>query len=304
MATSNDITVLLQDWQAGDSAASDELFELVYKELRRIAQKRLSGENRNHTLQATEIVHEIFPQLARQRQPWQNRSQFYALASECMRRFLVDHARARQRQKRGGAEQYRIPLSDLKETEICRVENFEEVLAVDRALEKLGEMDETAAIIIKHRYFGGLAREEIADLLEVSPATVDRAYRSAKAWLRRELAFEFSPYLLHGGQITKPVEFIKNLRSDSANHLARRIGSVLPTELRAAIDRDAENAPELLTSIIEATNKLLLGAPLFPHATIKEITGEAAENLSVEDTIKLNRRLLEAAFPGALTTLF
>ena len=302
MTDSNDITALLQEWQAGAPSAPDELFELVYRELRRIAQKRLNGENRNHTLQATELVHEVFPQLARQRQPWQNRSQFYALASECMRRFLVDHARTKQRIKRGG-EQFQVPLSDLKATEICRIENFDEILAVDRALEKLHELDETAAIIIKHRYFGGLAREEIADLLGVSPATVDRQYRSAKAWLRRELAFQFSPYLLHAGQITKPNEFFEQLRGGLGNQFAHQFAARLPAELQTQIKNARADQTELLFAVVEATNKLLLGAVIFPDETVRQITGRSAANLEVEDLIRLNRQLLEAAFPSVITLL-
>lgn len=305
MTQTADITLLLQAWQAGDTKAQDELFQIVYAELRRIAQRRLRGENRAHTLQATEVVHEVFPQLAKQRQPWQNRSHFYALASECMRRYLVDYARTRGRQKRGG-DFFQVSISDLKQTEICRIENFDEVLAVDKALQKLAQLDETQALIIKHRYFGGLAREEIAQILEVSPATVDRAYRLAKAWLKRELVFEFSPYLLRISQIKSPTTFLA-LIQQGGNIYADSLRAQLPNEI---YDQLAQHGISRLPSVLEIVNKIMLGKLLFPATIIENLLPydkaavPAKENLPVEEIVRLNRRLFEAAFPAIIEKIF
>lgn len=308
MAQTYDITLLLQAWQNGDAKAQDELFQTVYGELRRIAQNRLRGEGRKNDLQATEIVHEIFPQLAKQRQPWQNRSQFYALASECMRRFLVDHARTRRRQKRGG-DAYQVSFADLKPTEICRIENFDEVLAVNDALDKLAELNKMQADVIKLRYFGGLAREEIGGLLDVSPATIDRSYRVAKAWLRRELAFQFSPYLLRTSEIKSPAGFV-GLFKDSENMYGNILRLQLPEDRLTQL-RNAENDGEsLLPALVGVVNKLMLSNLLFPVALIDDLplNGETKQlvrtQLPVEETIRLNRRLFEAAFPNVVERIF
>lgn len=289
MSASDHITTLLQSWQNGDETARDELFELIYRELRRIAAARLRNEMRPNSLQATELVHEIYPQLARQRQPWQNRSHFYALASECMRRFLVDRARTKHRQKRGG-DAVKISLSDLKPSEICRIEKDDEVLAVDRALEKLSKTDETAATIIKHRYFGGMNREEIAEVLDVSPSTVDRTYRFAKAWLKRELAFEFSPYLLNLGQIKDAAEFVRQIK------FAETWREKLPESLLKKID-DGQNAVDLLPEIVAEINKSLLGDQ-------KKNSSADKTEIMPESLIKTNRFRLEETFDGQITRLF
>jgi RNA polymerase sigma factor (TIGR02999 family) len=299
---SDHITALLQRWQTGEAGAQEELFQIVYRDLRRIAGSRLRQELRPHTLQATELVHEIYPQLARQRASWQNRSQFYAIASECMRRYLVDHARTKQRQKRGGEEAFKISLSDLGPTELCRIETGDEVLAVDRALSKLKALDETAATVIKYRYFGGMNREEIAEVLQVSPATVDRTYRFAKAWLKRELAFEFSPYLLSDGQITDKAGFIGQLRLSSGNQLAFRWREVLPAQILTELDdiNEAGKDTDLCPKIVAEINKSLLGS-LFQ---------KGGDDLSDQETqmmpdaqISHNRRMLEEAFAGKLLKL-
>ena len=301
MSESDQITALLQRWQTGDAGAQEELFQIVYRELRRIAGSRLRHELRPHTLQATELVHEIYPQLARQRASWQNRSHFYALASECMRRYLVDHARNRQRQKRGG-EAFKISLSDLKPTEICRIETDDEVLAVDRSLSRLKELDETAATVIKYRYFGGMSREEMAEILQVSPATVDRTYRFAKAWLKRELAFEFSPYLLSDGQITDRSGFIEQLKPGSGNQLALRWREVFPVQILSEID--AVTGPETdadpLPKIVAEINKSLLGS-LFQNRS-DDLSNQPTE-LMPEAQISHNRRMLEEAFAGRILKL-
>ena len=301
MSDSDQITILLQQWQNGDNRAQEQLFQIVHGELRRIASNRLRQELRPNTLQATDLVHEIYPQLARQRSLWQNRGHFYAIASECMRRYLVDHARTRQRQKRGG-EAFKISLSDLNATEICRIEPDDEVLAVNNALFKLTLIDETAATVIKYRYFGGMKREEIAEILEVSPATVDRTYRFAKAWLKRELAFEFSPYLLSTGQITDKAGFIGQLKTNSGNLLALRWRLVLPDEILTGLDAagEQEAVADLLPKIVAAINKSLLGS--VPQNSGDDLSFEQTE-LMPEAQITQNRRMIEEAFSGKILTL-
>ena len=303
MSDSNHITTLLQRWQSGDASAQDELFQIVYGELRRIAGSRLRNEMRPNTLQATELVNEIYPQLARQRQLWQNRSHFYAIASECMRRYLVDHARTRSRQKRGG-DAYKISISDLKPTEICHIEMDEEVLAVDRALSKLAELDETAATVIKQRYFGGMKREEIAEVLEVSPATVDRTYRFAKAWLKRELAFEFSPYLLSVGQICDKTNFLRQLRRDNNNPAVAVWRDILPDDLLDKIENTvaAGNIENLLIAIVAELNKNLLGS-LYNSQSADNNSSDDKTEILHETLIKSNRRMLENAFDGRIIRL-
>lgn len=298
MSESDRITTLLQNWQSGDSAAREDLFALVYKELRRIAGGRLRNEMRPHTLQATEIVNEIYPKLAQQRAPWKNRGQFFAIASECMRRYLVDYARAKRRDKRGG-DPVRVSLSDLKPTEICKIESDDEVLAVDRALDKLGELDETAATVVKYRYFGGMKRDEIAEILEVSPSTIDRTYRFAKAWLKRELTFEFSPYALNEGQITDKREFLERLRNGKGNKLSLHWRNALSERVLSVIDLDdgRENTGELLGQIVSEFNNLILGAMA---QSIDEDISSAKTEIVSENEFPLTRQTLDRAFEGCV----
>lgn len=302
MSESDHITTILRRWQTGDDAAQEELFELVYRELRRIAAARLRGEGRNHSLQATELVHEIYPQLARQRAAWQNRSQFFALASECMRRFLVDYARSRTRQKRGGEEARRISVSDLKPTEICRVETENEILAVDRALARLEKINELHAAVIKYRYFGGMNREEIAEALETSPSTVDRAYRFAKAWLKRELAFEFSPYLLSADQIKNKPEFVRRLKSGAGDAAIHKWRDVLSDDLLAEIEAADTEAQvnNTLPKIVAEINRSMLGEL---YQTGGGDPANAQTEVLPDAQIKQSRRRLEDAFGGQITRL-
>ncbi len=301
MSESNNITALLQRWQAGEAGAQDELFQLVYRELRRIAQNRLRHEPHPNTLQATELVHEIYPQIARQNAPWQNRNQFYALASECMRRYLVDHARNRTRQKRGG-EFFKVTLSDLNVTEICRIKKDDEVLGVDRALTKLSQFDEMSANVIKHRYFGGLQRAEIAAIMEVSPSTIDRAYGFAKAWLKRELTFEFSPYLLSAGQIKDKPGMAGELRFDSGNLPARQWREVFSPPLLDEIDSAEASAERLLPLIVAEINKYMLGSLAAAGSGGDHLGGDRTQLLP-DAHIKTARRRLEESFPGMIERL-
>jgi RNA polymerase sigma factor (TIGR02999 family) len=157
---------------------------LVYEEMHRLARGKLRYERVNHTLNTTALVHEAYLKLVQiDRVEWQSRSHFLAIASQAMRRILVDHAQRRNRQKRGGGE-VAVPL---EEAEILPDEGAEQVLAIDRALRKLEAMNPRHSRIVEYRVFGGLTIEETAAALDVSPATVKREWALLRAWLRREL---------------------------------------------------------------------------------------------------------------------
>ena len=179
-----DVTLLLGKLKHGDQAAMAELVPIVYKELRRLAGHYLRGERIGHTLQPTALVHEVYLRLVGQQQAdWQNRAQFMAVAAQLMRRILVDHARQRNAVKRG------VPIALGLEADRQRkaTDGLEEVLAVDEALTRLSQFDPQQCRVVEMRYFGGLAVEEIAEVLGISPRTVDRDWAMAKAWLRAEL---------------------------------------------------------------------------------------------------------------------
>ena len=163
----------------------NDLFTLVYDELRRIAARQLRGERPEHTLCTTALVHEAWLELAKlNRIQWQNRAHFLALASQAMRRVLVDYAVARRRQKRGGGQ----PLQPLEDDALALVkERAEDLLALDEALERLNAMNERHARIVECRFYGGMSVEETAEALGVSPATIKRDWSTARAWLNREL---------------------------------------------------------------------------------------------------------------------
>ena len=184
-ATSEGITRLLNAWQQGDAGARDQVFVLVYKELRRRAAGQLRREREGHTLRPTALVHETYLRLMGQdRVEWQNRAQFFAIASETMRRVLVDHARERKAQKRAGGA-VRVALED----DVATVEPREvDLIALDGALDALAAMDARQSRVVEMRFFGGLENEEIAEVLGVSRATVDRDWRFARTWLYRRLA--------------------------------------------------------------------------------------------------------------------
>jgi RNA polymerase sigma factor (TIGR02999 family) len=193
------ITRLLLDWSAGNESALASLLPLVYDELRAMAAHHLRMERHAHTLQRTALVHEAFLRLVDQKQVgWKNRSQFFSLASRIMRRILVDHARRRLSQKRGGGaeplrmdetnaqhgEQHRDGLNALQLTEDPRVD----LEGIDQALKRLEAMDPQLGKLVELRFFGGLSIEETADVLGISSATVKREWVSARAWLQVELA--------------------------------------------------------------------------------------------------------------------
>jgi RNA polymerase sigma factor (TIGR02999 family) len=172
-------------------AKADELMPQVYEELRRLAGNYLRRERPGQTLQATALVHEAFLRLSREKnQPWQNRTHFLAIAALSMRQILVQRARARHAEKRGGGAD-RITLDDavMAEREDERVGGVD-VLALDTALEKLAALDAQQAKIVELRYFGGLTVEEVAETLDISPATVKRHWSLARAFLKKELSQE------------------------------------------------------------------------------------------------------------------
>lgn len=199
------VTQLLAKWRGGNEAALGELTALIYQELRALAQRHLRRERPNHTIQRTALVHEAFVRLINQQSvDWQSRAHFFALASNLMRRILVDHARARLAEKRGGGaavvslDEIMSPLdaedagasgsAHVPEPQHIDGETDDDVAAIDTALTRLASLDERQARIVEMRYFGGLTIEETAEVLGISDATVKREWTLARAWLRRELA--------------------------------------------------------------------------------------------------------------------
>ena len=180
-----DVTQLLLAWGRGDEAALADLTARVHAELRRIARRYMAGERKGHTLQTTALVTEAYLRLIdSQRVKWQNRAHFFAVSAQLMRRILVDHARSRRYQKRGGGV-HRVTLN---ETLFAPQEQGEDLVAVDDALTALAHFDPRKAKVVELRFFGGLSVEETAQVLAVSADTVLRDWRLAKAWLRREIA--------------------------------------------------------------------------------------------------------------------
>ena len=183
-AAPKDITVLVQRFAAGDAQAADELVPLLYKDLRRMATYYLRRERHDHTLQPTALVHEAYLRLMNQKDAkWQNRSQFFAVAARFMRRILVDYARRHDSVKRGGAK----PKVSIEEAFALSKETPEDLLALNELLADLSKIDAQQEQIVEMRIFAGLTIEEVADLLNISPATVKRDWKMAKAWLSREM---------------------------------------------------------------------------------------------------------------------
>jgi RNA polymerase sigma-70 factor, ECF subfamily len=182
-----EITALLKRWTGGDRDALARVLPLVYAELRRIAARQLSSEDAAHSIDPTDLVHALYLELVEQRRAtWLNRTQFFAVVAQMMRRILVDHARARLAAKRGGTT-VTVSLASLVSDPAAAETPVSDVLSIDRALERLAARDSEHARIVELRFFAGLSIEETADVLERSPATVKRAWRVAKAWLFREL---------------------------------------------------------------------------------------------------------------------
>src|SRR6202790_806483 len=178
------ITKLLQAWGQGQDAALDELLPLVHQELRRLARRYMFGEHPGHTLQTTALVNEAYLRLVNSRQVnWQNRAHFFAISAQLMRRILVDYARARGYQKRGGG----VPKVPLDEALMGPQEKGHDLVALDDALKVLASVDPRKSKVVELRFFGGLSVEETAEVLKVSPDTVLRDWRLAEAWLAREM---------------------------------------------------------------------------------------------------------------------
>ena len=184
-STPPDISRLLLQWSEGNREALQELLPLVYDELHRQAARYLQRERVDHTLQTTALIHEAYLRLIDQREvQWQSRDHFFAIAAQMMRRVLVDYARAKHREKRGGHD-VRLALDDVML--VAREDRGIDLMALDEALTRLAVLDEQQSRVVELRYFGGLSLEATAEALEISRATAARDWEVAKAWLRREL---------------------------------------------------------------------------------------------------------------------
>ncbi len=179
-----EITQLLVAWNQGDAAALEQLTPFVQAELHRLAKRYMAGERPGHLLQTTALVNEVYLRLIDwQNVEWQNRAHFFGLAAQLMRRVLVDYARARQREKRGG-DVLRVPLSDAANV---AVERSADLVALDEALQMLEQLNPRQSRVVELRFFAGLSHEETAEVLRVSVGTVRRDWSLAEAWLFREL---------------------------------------------------------------------------------------------------------------------
>ncbi len=186
MNDSQSITRLLKNWSEGDRDALDALLPLVYDELHRQAARYLRRERDDHTLQTTALIHEAYVKLIDQRNvQWQNRAHFFGIAANAMRRILVDHARTRKREKRGGSG---VKLQLDEAINVSTGERDIDLVALDEALDRLAAMDDRQARIVELRYFSGMTEDETAEVLGISPATVRRDWHMAKAWLHRQLS--------------------------------------------------------------------------------------------------------------------
>jgi RNA polymerase sigma factor (TIGR02999 family) len=181
----SDVTALLIEWRAGDNGAVEKLLPLVHGELKRIARRHMAGERRDHVLQATALVNEVYLKLIDiRRVQWQDRAHFFAMAARLMRRVLVDFARARNNQKRGGAL-HRVTFD---QNLAVASDTPDDLIAIDDALRALAAQYERKAQVVELRFFGGLSVEEAAEVLKISPETVMRDWKFAKNWLLRELS--------------------------------------------------------------------------------------------------------------------
>lgn len=180
----HEITQLLAEWSDGNQSALDELYPLVYEELHRLARRYMSRERKGHTLQTTALINEAYVRLVDQRNVhWANRSHFFAISAQIMRRILIDHARRHAYAKRGGGAQQ----VSLEEVAIVANEKSAEIIRLDEALTTLAKMDPRRCHVVELRYFGGLSNEEIAGVLKVSENTVTRDWNLARAWLHQQL---------------------------------------------------------------------------------------------------------------------
>jgi RNA polymerase sigma factor (TIGR02999 family) len=192
-----EVTQLLVELGKGNDAALDQLLPLVYAELRRMARRYMGMQNPGHTLQPTALIHEAYVRLiGNSDKQWVNRAHFFGVAAKSMRHVLVDHARAHRTAKRGGQR----PAVPLEEAIVISGERREEILALDDALTDLAKLNPRQSSVVELRYFGGLSVEETAEALHVSPETVMRDWRAAKAWLYKELARGEAAASVGGGE--------------------------------------------------------------------------------------------------------
>ena len=180
----HEITELLAEWRDGNQSALDELYPLVYNELHRLARRYMSRERKGHTLQTTALINEAYVRLVDQKNvQWANRSHFFAISAQIMRRILIDHARRHAYAKRGGGAQQ----VSLEEAATVAPDLGLELIRLDEALKTLAEMDPRRSQVVEMRYFGGLNNEEIAGVLRISENTVTRDWNMARAWLYQQL---------------------------------------------------------------------------------------------------------------------
>jgi RNA polymerase sigma-70 factor, ECF subfamily len=185
--SAHELTQLLIDWSNGSQDAVEQLFPLVYEELRRLAHRYMRRERPGHTLQTTAVVHEAYFRLIDQKHvQWQNRAHFFAIAAQMMRRILITHAQSHAYAKRGGGA---LKVS-LDEVAVLSQTRAGELIALDDALKSLAVIDVRRSQVVELRFFGGLSNEEIAEVLKISPNTVVRDWNVAKAWLYREMSKE------------------------------------------------------------------------------------------------------------------
>lgn len=182
-----EITEMLAAWKDGDKAALEDILPLVTRELRQLARTHMRKEAINHTLQTTALINEAYLKLIEQKNvQWQSRSHFFAIASKVMRRILLDHAKTRLRDKRGGGAIH----VELEDASNISIEKSTELIALDEVLNRLAEVDPLKSQIVEMRHFGGMSVEETAEALGIAPITVMRHWNLAKAWLRREMVGE------------------------------------------------------------------------------------------------------------------
>jgi len=180
-----DVTELLRSFRKGNPEAGAKLIPLVYEELRRMARRHMRQESPGHTLQTTALIHEAYLRLVEQKETnWENRAHFFGVASQLMRRILVDHARASETAKRGGAAE-KVPLDE--EFLAWSPEKSSELIALDESLNRLAQLSPRQSQIVEMRFFGGLTVEEIAEVLHITSRTVKRDWNIARAWLVREV---------------------------------------------------------------------------------------------------------------------
>jgi RNA polymerase sigma-70 factor (ECF subfamily) len=185
VAIPQEITQLLLSWSQGDESALDQLIPLVYPELKRLARRYMGRESPEHTLQTSALINEAYLRLVDQQAvQWQDRAHFLAVAAQVMRHILIDHARSRRYGKRGAGAQH-IPLDDVA---VVGGQRAAELVALDDALTRLATVDPRKSQIVELRFFGGLTVDETAEVMKLSPITIKREWRSAKAWLQSEIS--------------------------------------------------------------------------------------------------------------------